>query len=46
MNSSYAQMLTLLNVIYFLCWEGEGGGRGNVTHLLKSVKEMEKSTVG
>ena len=23
-----------------------GGGRGNVTHLLKSVKEMEKSTVG
>ena len=24
-NSSYALMLTLLNVIYFLCWEGEGG---------------------
>ena len=29
MNNSYAQMLTLLNVRYFLCcW----GGRGNVTH--------------
>lgn len=25
---------------------GGGGGRGNVTHLLKSVKEMEKSTGG